>query len=70
MMQAHIEIEGMSCAHCVASVRRALEQLPGVDLKGVEVGSATVAYDPEAIQPAQIAAAIEAQGYQAAVVGN
>jgi|1186.fasta_scaffold1221267_2 copper chaperone len=67
MEQARIEIEGMSCGHCVASVKAALEQLGGVEVQGVTVGSATVAYDPRLVQPEQIAAAVDAEGYAAQV---
>jgi copper chaperone CopZ len=37
-----LTIDGMGCGHCVASVRAALEALPGVAVEGVEVGSAKV----------------------------
>jgi copper chaperone len=68
MEQARIEIEGMSCGHCVASVKAALGQLGGVEVQEVKVGSATVTYDPR-VQPEQIAAAVDAEGYAAQVVG-
>ncbi|MFL5386415.1 MAG: heavy-metal-associated domain-containing protein [Longimicrobiaceae bacterium] len=67
MEQARIEIEGMSCGHCVASVKAALGQLGGVEVQEVKVGSATVAYDPRLVQPEQIAAAVDAEGYAAQV---
>jgi copper chaperone CopZ len=37
-----LAIDGMGCGHCIASVRKALEALPGVEVEGVEIGSATV----------------------------
>jgi copper chaperone len=68
MEQARIEIEGMSCGHCVASVKSALEGLGGVDVREVTLGSATVGYDPRVVRPEQIEAAVGAEGYSARVV--
>ena len=48
MEQTTIAIQGMSCGHCVASVKGALGRLDGVEVQEVKVGSATVAYDPQA----------------------
>lgn len=70
MEQATIAITGMSCGHCVAGVRRALDQLGGVDVQEVKVGSATVAYDPQAVSPEKIAQAIKEEGYGAQVPGR
>mgnify|MGYP006203525257 CR=1 FL=1 len=58
----------MSCGHCVASVKRALGQLEGVEVQEVKVGSAMVSYDPAAVTPDRITQAIEDEGYR--VVGS
>ena len=42
MEQATIEIQGMSCGHCVKAVREALEGVPDVAVERVELGSASV----------------------------
>ena len=39
-----IQIEGMSCAHCVMTVRRALSSLQGITVHEVGVGHAEVSY--------------------------
>jgi copper chaperone CopZ len=65
MEKLSLAIRGMSCGHCVKSVDQALKALPGVEVERVEVGSATVAYDPAQIQPEQIEAAVSEEGYQA-----
>ena len=70
MEQATIGIQGMSCGHCVASVKRALAQLEGVEVQEVKVGSATVSYDPAAIGPERITQAIADEGYAAQVAGS
>jgi len=38
-------IQGMSCGHCVKTVRGALEDSPGVDVLDVQIGPARVAVD-------------------------
>ena len=70
MEQTTIEIQGMSCGHCVASVKRALGQLDGVKVREVTVGSAKVAYHPEAVTPERITQAIADEGYTAQVAGS
>ncbi|HYR10229.1 MAG TPA: cation transporter [Longimicrobium sp.] len=70
MEQTTIAIQGMSCGHCVAAVKGALGQLEGVEVQEVKVGSATVAYDPQAVTPERIAQAVSAEGYAAQVAGS
>ncbi len=70
MEQATIDIQGMSCAHCVAAVKGALGQLDGVQVGEVKIGSAQVAYDPRTVTPERIAQAIEDEGYAARVAGS
>jgi copper chaperone CopZ len=60
-----LAIDGMSCSHCVAAVRGALEELDGVRAEQVEVGRATVAFDPARANPREIVAAVDAAGYPA-----
>jgi copper chaperone CopZ len=66
MQTTTISITGMTCGHCVASVRAALSAVPGVHVQEVRVGSATV----EPATPAALDAAVSAiqdAGYDAAV---
>jgi copper chaperone CopZ len=56
-------IDGMSCSHCVGMVKKALEEVDGVQVEQVQVGAATVSYDPTATSDGEIARAIEGQGY-------
>ena len=65
MEQLTIAISGMSCAHCVARVRKTLEATPGVRASEVSIGAATLSYDPAATTPEQIAAAVSNAGYPA-----
>ena len=72
-VNATLAIEGMSCGHCVAAVKQALADVPGVADRQVAVGSAVLAIDPAARPVSDtIAAAIEAirdAGYDAAPRG-
>jgi copper chaperone len=67
MERLRIEIEGMSCGHCVKAVRGSLEKVPGVQVEQVEVGRATVDYDPDMTSPHKIVHAVESNGYAAHV---
>lgn len=70
MEQLQLEITGMSCGHCVASVRRALGHLDGIEVRDVTVGSALVAYDPARAHAEAIADAVRDEGYEAQVAGT
>ena len=61
-----MRIDGMSCGHCVKAVRDALGDVPGVQVRQVDVGSATVAYDPSVARPEQVAEAVRDAGYEVA----
>jgi copper chaperone len=58
-----LEIDGMSCGHCVARVEKALAKLAGVRVDRVEVGSAAVRYEQSLVTPARIRQAVEDAGY-------
>lgn len=58
-----LQIDGMSCGHCVKAVTMALQDLPGVDVKDVTVGGATVDVDESRVTQSQLAAAIAEAGY-------
>ena len=58
-----MQVDGMSCGHCVASVKRALTTVEGVHVKEVRVGSAEVAYDPDMTTPERISQVLGDAGY-------
>jgi copper chaperone CopZ len=64
MEELSIRIAGMSCGGCVSSVRSALARLPGVEVRRVEVGSATLAYDPGLTNPESVRSAIVQAGFE------
>jgi copper chaperone CopZ len=64
MKRQRISIAGMSCAHCVAALRKELERLEGVTLHAVEIGSADISYDPARTGLGAITAAVLRAGYE------
>jgi len=63
--RAALAVEGMSCASCLRTVRRALEGVPGAHVESVQMGLALVDYDPARTSPEDLAAAAAAVGYRA-----
>lgn len=62
LMSEVLEVQGMSCGHCVSSITSAVEPLPGVTGVEVDLEAGTVRVDGEADRTA-VAAAIEDAGY-------
>ena len=65
-----LHIDGMACGGCANTVRQALLGLEGVTAAEVThaEGRARVSFDPAGITPQQIADAVSAAGYPAAVI--
>ncbi len=61
-----VEVAGMSCATCSATVTEALEDVPGVLEADVNVATdeATVAFNPQDTSLSELYDAIEASGYE------
>jgi copper chaperone len=64
-----INVQGMTCGGCVASVTRVLKALPGVAEVAVtlEPGAAKVTFDPAKVGAPSLKSAIEGAGFD--VVG-
>jgi copper chaperone len=67
MEHVKLTIEGMSCEHCVRAVRGRLEKTNGVKVDDVEVGSASLDFDPNQTSIDEIEEAIADEGYTAFV---
>lgn len=67
MEHLKLTIEGMTCEHCVRAVRGRLEKTDGVKVGDVNVGSATLDFDPKRINLTDIEDAIADEGYTAFV---
>ncbi len=74
--QVELKIDGMSCGHCVAAVREALESIPGAVVNDVGIGFARVTVPDDASDDAsggdgsasQLTDAVDDAGYSAQVV--
>lgn len=64
MKEITINIEGMSCQHCVMRAKKAIEGLAGIASLTVEVGNAKVTFDETKIQQRDIENAIVKAGYK------
>ena len=63
MTEQTIRIQGMTCNHCVMSVRRALAAIEDVDVEDVQIGNALVRFDGSDEKQKEIDTAIENAGY-------
>jgi Cu+-exporting ATPase len=63
-----LEIDGMSCANCAATISESLDELAGVEEVSVNYATdeGSVTYDPSAATLAEIYAAVEEAGYDPA----
>lgn len=64
MEQMTLQIDGMSCGHCVSRVQKAIAKLEGVHVDQVEIGSARVSYEPAKVSLARIREAVEDAGFE------
>lgn len=71
MESTKFNVAGMTCNHCVKMLQQALGGMPGINTLDVQLtpggksGTVAVTYDAARVSVAQIAAAIEDQGYTA-----
>jgi copper chaperone len=66
-MSVELTIQGMSCGHCVKAVQSALASVPGIGVKDVRIGTATVETDGTPASIEAIKAALDDAGYAAEV---
>ncbi len=64
-----LNVEGMSCGHCVKAIENSVTAISGVDNVQVQLDSGTVnvEFNKDAVEVEQITNAIEEQGY---TIGN
>jgi len=60
-----LNISGMTCSHCAASVQRALSECAGVESAAVDLAAKEATVSGGAFDPAALGAAVEQLGYQA-----
>lgn len=63
MSNTILQVQGMSCGHCVKSVESAVKEIGAVAKVDLEKGAVSVDFDESKVTIAAIKEAIEAQGY-------
>ena len=59
-----LKINGMGSAHCVGVVKNIVTKQDGATIETIEIGKATVRYDPQKVSPETIVQEIEKMGYK------
>lgn len=69
---AHLQLDGLTCEGCVASVTKALQQINGVKSLAVDLAcqQADVLYNPEQTSVSVLLEAIEDAGFDASVIDD
>ena len=64
MKTQELKIEGMSCGHCVMSVKKELGKLESVVVEDVQNGKAKIQFDETKVSAKLIADTIDGAGYK------
>jgi copper chaperone CopZ len=59
-------VQGMTCSHCVLSVREEVAEVPGVQAVDVDLGSGRLTVTGAAFDDGAVRAAVEEAGYEVA----
>ena len=63
-MELKLNVGGMHCGACVRRLKTALEKVPGLEVRSVEVGKAEVTYDPQQATAEELKAVVEKAGFE------
>ncbi len=63
MHEREIRVEGMTCQHCVMTVKKALDQISGITVKVVRIGAVVFVADDADRAESLVRSAITAAGY-------
>jgi len=64
MKTSELKIDGMSCGHCVMSVRKELSKIQNLQVEDVQIGSARVSYDDAKVTSSDLSQAVQEAGYR------
>jgi len=59
-----LKIKGMSCGHCVMSLKKEFEKIDGLTVHSVEIGSARVSWNGQEIDETMLKAAVNEAGFK------
>ena len=70
MERVRLKVEGMSCGHCVAAVKKALCDIPGVREARVclEPPEAAVEFDSKRVTPQELVKVVAEEGFSSSVM--
>ena len=63
MKPVQMSIQGMTCGHCVMSVKKELSKVEGLTINSVKIGSAEVVVDESKVTDQKLKEAVEEAGY-------
>ena len=66
MTTQHYTVQGMTCGHCVLSVREEVSEVPGVTAVDVDLASGRMSVTGTDLSDQAIAAAVADAGYEVA----
>ncbi|MFD1884707.1 cation transporter [Paenibacillus wenxiniae] len=69
MAQVKLEVEGMSCQHCVNAVEGALSEIGASGKVNLEAKSVDISYDESKLDVVKLTEVIEEQGYDVISAG-
>jgi copper chaperone len=69
MRMTELKIDGMTCGHCTAAVKKALEKVAGVSAATVDLAAGRAHVEGDA-DVAALVAAVQDEGYQAAPLAS
>ncbi len=67
MKKQELTIQGMSCQHCVMSLKKELSKVAGITVENVEIGKARISIDETTVSQEMLANAVQEAGYKLVV---
>lgn len=64
MKETQLTIDGMTCSHCVMSVKKELSKVEGLQVEDVKIGTAQVRIDESKVTRERLTAAVSDAGYR------
>ena len=64
MKTSELVIEGMSCGHCVMSLKKELSKIKDLNIRDVQIGKAEIDFDENKVSSGDLSAAVEEAGFK------
>lgn len=66
MTTKELRVAGMSCGHCVMTLKKELSRIEGLEVEDVQVGSARVRFDETRVDLRAVEQAVRKAGFEPA----